>query len=256
MAKPYPPPTYDVPIFNPNYFTQSGVADTSKFVSHPYEIRKETFENIVITNDNIILGNTAIASTGNEIVAINGTTNTYNNAVAIRGSCLADNDFSIGKPNDILLFEGLSTGSVFNFWTAIQKTGLSYSADTVSRMRFEFLGPVNYYFTETAYRFINTSGRTLTAFISVSGNVGIPSGGASSRVMYFIVDGTGKKRASASAQSGRPANYTLTSSLYPINSINLSYWYVMSPNDSFYIEQYCGVAYTTGIRSKLQVLCF
>jgi len=254
--QPYSPPTYDVPIFNSNYFIQSGVADTSKFVSHPYEIRKETFENITITNDNIILGNTATASTGNEIVAINGTTNTYNNAVAIRGSCLADNDFSIGKSNDILLFEGLSTGSVFNFWTAIQKTGVSYSADTVSRMRFEFLGPSNFNFTETAYRFINTSGRTLTAFISVSANLVIPSGGASSRVMYFIVDGTGKRRASASAQSGRPSNYSLDSSSYPINSINLSYWYVMSPNDSFYIEQYCGVAYQTGTRSKLQVLCF
>ena len=75
MAKPYPPPTYNVPIFNKIYFTPSSSIDTAKYVANPYEIRTEAFEDIIITNDNVILGNGSSGS-GSEIVAIKGTTST------------------------------------------------------------------------------------------------------------------------------------------------------------------------------------
>ena len=174
MAKPYPPPTYNVPIFNKIYFTPSSSIDTAKYVASPFESRTEAFEDIVITNDNVILGNGSSGS-GSEIVAIKGTTSTYNNAVALYSDCSADNEFSIGKATPSastqrLHLNGFSISQFNNYLQANQP--ILASSSGVGNVKFvPISGLVSqnpYLRQNTPDYFQNVSGRDLLVFITAT----------------------------------------------------------------------------------------
>lgn len=260
MAKPYSPPTYDVPIFNPNYFQPSSSIDTSKYVASPYETRTEAFEDIVITNDNVILGDGSSGS-GSEIVAIKGTTSTYNNAVALYSDCSADNEFSIGKATPSfsaqrLHLNGFSISQFNNYLQAIPSILVSSSG--VSDVRF---APISGLVSQnpnlrqnTPSYFENVSGRDLTVFITATVEIYIPSGGTGSRIMAWITTVGGRRFATESTESAKRTDYNTSYS--PMNTVSVSAWIIMSPNDNFVIQQYYPSTYTGGSNSKLQVIMF
>ena len=261
MAKPYSPPTYNVPIFNPNYFQPSSSIDTAKYVANPYEIRTEAFEDIVITNDNVILGNGSSGS-GSEIVAIKGTTSTYNNAVALFSDCSADNEFSIGKatPSSSLQrlhLNGFSISQFNNYIVAIPSILTTQSGTANNRFQ-----PTSGLITQNPYLqqlspsyFQNVSGRDLTVFITATVEINIPSGGSGDFIMAFIANSSGLRFATETTQSVKKSDYQVPSSS-PMNTVNVSAWIIMSPNDNFVIQSYYVGSYTTGSNSKLQVIMF
>jgi len=261
MAKPYTPPTYNVPIFNPNYFQPSSSIDTSKYVASPFETRTEAFEEIIITNDNVILGNGSSGS-GSEIVAIKGTTSTYNNAVALYSDCSADNEFSIGKATPSfsaqrLHLNGFSISQFHNYIEAIPSILVSSSG--TSNVRFT---PISGLVSQNPYiqqispdYFQNVSGRDLTVFITATVHINIPSGGTSNRIMAWITTVSGRRFATESTESAKKNDYNVPTSS-PMNTVNVSAWMIMSPNDNFVIQQYYPNNYTGGSNSKLQIICF
>ena len=232
MAKPYSPPTYDVPIFNPNYFQPSSSIDTSKYVASPFETRTEGFEDIVITNDNVILGDGA-SGTGSEIVAIKGTTSTYNNAVALFSDCSADNEFSIGKATPSfsaqrLHLNGFSISQFNNYIEAIPSILVSSSG--VSDVRFSPLSGLvsqnpNLRQNTPSY-FQNVSGRDLTVFITATVEIYIPSAGTGNRIMAWISTVGGRRFATESTESAKRTDYN-TSTSSPMNTVNVSAWIIM-----------------------------
>ena len=261
MAKPYPPPTYNVPIFNKIYFTPSSSIDTAKYVASPFETRTEAFEDIVITNDNVILGTNG-SGTGNEIVAINGTTSTYNNAVSLMSDCSADNEFSIGKATPSfsaqrLHLNGFSISQFNNYIEAIPS--LLVSSSGVSDVRF---APISGLVSQnpnlrqnTPNYFQNVSGRDLTVFITATVHINIPSGGTGDRIMAWIATVGGRRFATESTESAKRTDYQPPTSS-PMNTVSVSAWIIMSPNDNFVIQQYYPSNYTGGANSKLQTICF
>ena len=261
MAKPYSPPTYNVPIFNPNYFQPSSSIDTAKYVANPYEIRTEAFEDIVITNDNVILGNGSSGS-GSEIVAIKGTTSTYNNAVALFSDCSADNEFSIGKATPSssaqrLHLNGFSQSQFNNYIEAYQPVLASSSGS--ANVKFT---PISGLVTQnpnikqsTPDYFYNASGRDLTVFITATVDINIPSGGSGDRVMAWIANSSGRRFATESTESAKKSDYQVPSTS-PMNTVNVSAWIILSPNDNFVIQSYYVGSYIGGPYSKLQIICF
>lgn len=261
MAKPYPPPTYNVPIFNKIYFTPSSSIDTAKYVASPFETRTEAFEEIIITNDNVILGDGA-SGTGSEIVALKGTTSTYNNAVALYSDCSADNEFSIGKATPSfsaqrLHLNGFSISQFNNYIEAIPS--ILVSSTGTSNVRFTPIsGLVNQnpnLRQNTPDYFQNVSGRDLIVFITATVEIYIPSGGTANRIMAWISTVSGRRFATESTESAKRTDYNVPSSS-PMNTMNVSAWIIMSPNDNFVIQQYYPNNYTGGSNSKLQMICF
>jgi len=268
MAKPYSPPIFNVPIFNPNYFQPSSSIDTTKYVANPFETRTENFSNIILSNDNVVLG-TNSSGTGSEIVALNGDTQTFNNCVALGGAtCFQDNEFSIGKQTvggggirtsiNRLHLNGYSQGQGTNYIEAIQTTFTTQSGE--SNVRFEPISGLinqnpNLRQNTPAY-FQNVSGRQLLVFIVASVQLVITtSAGIDSRVGAWIGTSSGARYATDWTQ-GVYDNYYACPSTTPENTINVSSWVLLEPLDSFVIVQYSDVQYTGGAYSKLQVICF
>jgi hypothetical protein len=61
--------------------------------------------------------------------------------------------------------------------------------------------------------------------------------------------------ATETTQSVKKSDYQVPSSS-PMNTVNVSAWMIMSPNDNFVIQSYYVGSYTTGSNSKLQVIMF
>jgi len=262
MARPYNPPLFNVPIFNKIYFTPSSSIDTTKYVASPYESRTEAFEEIIITNDNVILGDGSSGS-GSEIVAIKGTTNTYNNAVSLMSDCSADNEFSIGKATPSfstqrLHLNGFSQSQFNNYIEAIQTT-LASSSGSANVKFTPISGLVNQnpnLRQNTPDYFQNVSGRDLLVYITATVDINIPSGdGRGGRIMAWITNSSGRRFATESTQSARKNDYSVPSSS-PINTVNVSAWIILSPNDNFVIQSYYDGSYIGGSQSKLQIICF
>jgi hypothetical protein len=263
MAKPYSPPTYNVPIFNPNYFQPSSSIDTTKYVASPFETRTEAFEDIILLNDNVVLG-TNSSGTGNEIVVLNGDTQTFNNCVALGGAtCFQDNEFSIGKQTlgvsiNRLHLNGYSQGQGANYIEAIPSIFTTQSG--TSTVRFEPIsGLINQnpnLRQNTPSYFQNVSGRQLLVFIVATVQLIITTtAGTGSRVGAWIETPSGARYATDWTESVYD-NYYAVPTTTPENSVNVSSWVLLEPLDSFVIKAFSDVTYTGGAYSKLQVICF
>ena len=103
--------------------------------------------------------------------------------------------------------------------------------------------------------FENVSGRDLLVFITATVEINIPSGGTGSRIMAWITTVGGRRFATESTQSAAKSDYQVPSSS-PMNTVNVSAWIIMEPNDNFVIQSYYPSSYTGGPNSKLQVIMF
>jgi len=268
MAQPNPPPIFNVPIYNPNYFKPTQSIDTTKYVASPFETRTENFSNIILSNDNVVLGVNS-SGTGTEIVALNGDTQTFNNCVALGGAtCFQDNEFSIGKQTvggggirtsiNRLHLNGYSQGQGANYIEAIPTIFTTQSG--FSTVRFEPISGLinqnpNLRQNTPAY-FQNVSGRQLLVFIVATVQLIINStSGTGSRVGAWILDGGSRRYATDWTQGVYNAYYAVPTTT-PENTINVSSWVLLDPLDSFAIVQYSNTTYTGGAYSKLQVICF
>ena len=73
--------------------------------------------------------------------------------------------------------------------------------------------------------------------------------------MAWITTVGGRRFATESTESAKRTDYNVPTSS-PMNTVSVSAWIIMEPNDTFLIQSYYPSSYQGGSNSKLQVIMF
>ena len=265
----YPKPLASPTIFNPANFISNDEIQTingSGLLEFPIAQGTQTFNELRIDNNNVVLGDNATNPTGNNNVLIgDNTTTAYSNVVSIlESNSFTDNMVSIGKNNSFYKIEGMKN-NIYKREVNGTQTLTSGNNYAIIRWETNILTPTYTFLTPTATTgslaysvFENTANRTIVVSINV--------------VMEFQNPNTSSQREFVVDYNPNTSSSSITNSKFKVGDINDptgqdtscgNCILVLQPNDTFCIRgRYTGSGTITieggggTNRPNIEMMCF